>query len=221
MAADYHELTKHSLASVQANRHGLDWPNQPLPFKIYTSLDGLPLPTSFDASPAGALEALAGSVPPDPGVVLDSSLLARLLYYSNGITKLLRGMPFRAAACTGALYHIELYVACQGLPDLEAGVYHYSAHDHALRSLRRGDYRSALMAACADEPRVADAQAVVLFTSTFWRNSWKYQARAYRHSFWDSGTVLANLLAVAAAQRLTASLVLGFADPLVNRLLGV
>jgi nitroreductase len=77
------------------------------------------------------------------------------------------------------------------------------------------------VAACADEPRVADAQAVVLFTSTFWRNSWKYQARAYRHSFWDSGTVLANLLAVAAAQRLTASLVLGFADPLVNRMLGV
>ena len=51
-------------------------------------------------------------------------------------------MPFRAAACTGALYHVELYVVCRDLPDLEAGVYHYAAHDHALRQLRRGDFRA-------------------------------------------------------------------------------
>lgn len=46
-------------------------------------------------------------------------------------------------------------------------------------------------------------------------------ARAYRHSFWDTGTVLANLLAVAAAAELPARLVLGFADALVSALLDV
>jgi hypothetical protein len=25
-----------------------------------------------------------------------------------------------------------------------------------------------------------------------WRNAIKYQAREYRHAFWDSGTILAN-----------------------------
>ena len=30
---------------------------------------------------------------------------------------------------------------CGDLPDLEAGVYHYAAQDHALRQLRRGDLR--------------------------------------------------------------------------------
>src|SRR2546423_15551267 len=57
--------------------------------------------------------------------------------------------------------------------------------------------------------------------STFWRNAWKYQARACRHSFWDNGTILANLLAVAAASAVPATLVLGFADEPVNRLLDV
>jgi hypothetical protein len=34
--------------------------------------------------------------------------------------------------------------------------------------------------------------AAVLYLSA-WRNAWKYQARTYRHCFWDAGTLLANL----------------------------
>ena len=56
-------------------------------------------------------------------------------------------------------------------------------------------------------------------TTTFWRNAWKYQARAYRHAFWDSGTILANLLAVAAANGVPTNVVLGFADAQVNAVL--
>jgi SagB-type dehydrogenase family enzyme len=219
LAATYHDLTKHSPHSVQSNAHYLDWSNQPLPFKIYTSLEAVPLPTQLEPSEGSALEAIASLLEPDPARVLDSALLARLLFYANGITRMLRGMAFRAAACTGALYHIELYVACQDLPDLAAGVYHYGAHDHALRRLRAGDHRSLLVEATGGQ--VSAAQAVLVLTSTFWRNAWKYQARAYRHSFWDSGTVVANLLAVASAQRLPASVVLGFVDSAVNQLLDV
>ena len=47
-------------------------------------------------------------------------------------------MLFRAAACTGALYHIDLYLVCAELQDISAGVYHFSPHDFALRRLRRG-----------------------------------------------------------------------------------
>ena len=35
----YHSLTKHSYESVRRNAHFLDWPNQPLPFKIYRDLE--------------------------------------------------------------------------------------------------------------------------------------------------------------------------------------
>ena len=104
----------------------LEWANQPLPFKIYTSTRSISLPRN---------EA------PSPGK-LDAALLGRLCLYANGVTKTLRfpggEMPFRAAACTGALYHIELYLACGELPgaDVQAGVYHYAAHSHALDRLR-------------------------------------------------------------------------------------
>ena len=34
-ARRYHEATKHSVESLRRERHGLDWPNQPLPWKLY------------------------------------------------------------------------------------------------------------------------------------------------------------------------------------------
>ena len=222
----YHDGTKHSLQSVRASTHILDWANQPIPYKIYSSLAPIPLPREFPPATTAALNAIAASDGiPGTERVPDLTTLARLCLLANGVTKHLPAprdtIAFRAAACTGALFHIELYLVCGDLPDLAAGVYHYGAHDHALRQLRAGDFRAVLAEATGNEPAVAEAPVVVVSTSTFWRNAWKYQARTYRHSFWDDGTVLANLLAVAAAAELPARLVLGFADAPVNRLLDV
>ena len=130
-------------------------------------------------------------------------------------------MPFRAAACTGALYHLELYAICGELPDLAAGVYQYSAREHALRQLRAGDLRGVVRWATGDEPSVTTAPVLFAWTSTFWRNAWKYEARSYRHAFWDMGTVLANLLAVARANDVPARVLLSFADQAVNDVLDV
>ena len=223
---EYHEGTKHSFQSVHSSRHFLDFENQPLPFKIYPGLEPIPLPRGLEPSGVSALDALAAGPAEAEGEHFpDLKLLARLLYYSAGITKRIRyphgEMLFRAASCTGALYHIDLYLVCGDLPDLEAGVYHFGAHDFAFRQLRRGDFRGELVRATADESAVASAPAILICSSTFWRNSWKYQARAYRHCYWDSGTILANLLAMATAHRGPARVVCGFVDDRVNRLLGL
>ena len=77
------------------------------------------------------------------------------------------------------------------------------------------------MEASGGEPAVARAPAVLVFASTFWRNSWKYRDRAYRHCFWDGGTILANCLAAASARDIPARTVMGFADGPVNHLLGL
>ena len=130
-------------------------------------------------------------------------------------------MLFRAAACTGALYHIDLYLVCGDLEGLDAGVYHFSPQDFSLRQLRRGDYHSALLNASGEEPAIAKASCVIINASTFWRNAWKYQARAYRHCYWDNGTILANLLAASAARNISAKVVLGFVDATASQLLAL
>ena len=78
---------------------------------------------------------------------------------------------FRAAACTGALYHVEVYLACGDLEGLPAGLYHFAPHDFALRRLRPGDWRLVLVEATGNEPSAAAAPVILILTSTFWRLS--------------------------------------------------
>ena len=171
-----------------------------------------------------ALSAIAEPVrSPRTETVPDFRDVARIFYFSAGITKR-RAYPggeiyFRAAACTGALYEIELYLVTSQLAGLDSGVYHFNPADMSLRLLRKGDFRGNLAQVTAMEPAVAHAPAIIICTGTYWRNAWKYQARTYRHFGWDNGTLLANMLAVSAASGLPAKIVLGFVDAEVNRLL--
>ncbi|HEY6363990.1 MAG TPA: nitroreductase family protein, partial [Candidatus Binatia bacterium] len=91
----------------------------------------------------------------------------------------------------------------------------------ALRRLRAGDYRNVLAQASGREPAIANAPVIIICASTYWRNAWKYQSRAYRHCYWDNGTILANLLAAAAARRTPARIVTGFIDRAVSQLLSL
>src|SRR6266850_1835776 len=221
----YHNATNHSYASVHNNLHFLDWTNQPLPFKAYTALEPLALPREARQTGVAALSAIAESIRADSSAIPDLEALAHLLYLTAGITRHRKypsgDIHFRAAACTGALYEVELYVVCGDLVDLEAGVYHFSPAEFALRRLRAGDYRSVLIEATASQTSVVHAPLTIICTCTYWRNAWKYQARTYRHFGWDNGTLLANLLAVATALGLPARVVCGFLDASVNRLLDV
>ena len=220
----YHNGTKHPHGPLMDPWHSFDPRKQPLPFKIYTDLDPIPLPNATQPPSTPALSSISAAVPPTAGAAIPGiDAIARILHFSAGITKQIDypwgPMFFRAAACTGALYHIELYLVCGDLPDLEAGVYHYGPHDSALRLLRRGDYRKVLVDATGNEPTVAEAPAIIVFTDVFWRNACKYQAREYRHAFWDCGTILANALAMSSALGLPAQVVAGFVDASVNDLL--
>src|SRR5467141_3769042 len=221
----YHDATKHSYASIRANTHFMDWSNQPFPFKIYPTLEPMRLPAEMHQTGVAALSAIAESVPAVTSAAPDLEAVAQLLYLSAGITRK-RSYPagefyFRAAACTGALYEVELYLVCGDLTNLEAGVYHFAPAEFGLRRLRAGDYRRVLLEATAGEPGIANAPLTIVCTCTYWRNAWKYQDRTYRHFGWDNGTLLANLLAVGTALGLPAKVVCGFVDDTVNALLDV
>jgi SagB-type dehydrogenase family enzyme len=225
IALNYHNATTHSYASVRSNAHSLDFNNQPIPFKIYPTLEPSPLPAEVRQTGVAALSAISEIVPPQTASAPDLEAIAQLLYLSAGITRH-RKYPggeiyFRAAACTGALYEIELYLICGHLPGVEAGVYHFAAAEFGLRKLRTGDHRSVLIESTANETAVAHAPLTIVCTATYWRNAWKYQNRTYRHFGWDNGTLLANLLAVATALGLPAKVVCGFVDDTLNRLLDV
>jgi SagB-type dehydrogenase family enzyme len=245
---DYHESTKHSEISIMTSRHSLDWDNRPIPFKIYTELPSIPLPSEFPLPALDAISAISNIHPKRPnsedtsfittknntnseGINTSKNLslkeLCAILFFSAGITREMKydygTFYMRAASATGALYPIELYVICKYIsPNLKAGVYHFSPADFSLTQIRAGDYRTALAAIAGDHNQdILTSPLTIIFTSYAWRNAWKYQARSYRHWFWDSGVIAANLLATTISMDLDARIIMGFIDDEVNHLLAL
>ena len=127
----------------------------------------------------------------------------------------------RAASATGALYPIEVYLICQNIERLDAGVYHFCPANFTLTQLRKGDFRSILFSATGNNKRIIQSPITIIFTSIAWRNSWKYQTRSYRHWFWDAGVILANFLALCNNNCFSSQIILGYQDKLINELLGL
>lgn len=178
-------------------------------FKRYGQLlPRLSLPRNLPPTTAPAVAVLAGTADVTRRE-LDLRQLSRLLHLSAGVVRTMERSYgthlFRAAGSAGGRFPLELYVAVpEGLP-LPAGVHWYSPLEHALTQV--------------GPPPRAGAPAVIV-TGVPWRTGWRYRERGYRHVYWDAGTMLAQLLALADSAGLTAALYTRFPDAAVAALVG-
>lgn len=220
----YHDQTKHSPLSLRRRQEPLDWSNKPHPFKDYLELPSIPLPAASPDTDLPALHAVTEA--PGDQRALGPEELARVLTLGAGVLreKVYPGgerFHFRTYASAGALYPIEIYLACAGGEWIDPGVYHFHPLEKSLRKIRSGDVRRYLIRATGGRESVALAPVTVLLSGIPWRTTWKYDARGYRHLFWDAGMILANLLALAASGGHAAEAILGFVDRDMNALLGL
>jgi nitroreductase len=203
-ALDYHRLTVHrpdrtSLDDPRLVRgfRPLRWDVKPPQFKTYPGLAAERLPDEID--PHGTVDRPA----------MNRYRLGRLLHLSAGVVRSmpLAGGPmwFRAAGSAGNLSPVEVYVVTGDLPGVAAGVYHYEPVAHALVRLGGAP---------------ADTGPALVLTGVPWRTCWKYRERGFRHLWWDAGTMLAHVLAVAGADGHEARVTLGFVDAEVAALVG-
>jgi hypothetical protein len=217
--------TLHRLTSYEPGREWTDIPDDPrlvrdlepndlarFPwfFKRYADpLPGVELPRELPRTTAPAVAVLAGTA--DVGLAdLDLSQLSRLLHLSAGVVRTTarpNGEPFffRAAGSAGGRFPLELYVAVPEGFDLPAGVHWYDTQGHAL--LQVG-------------PPPREGAPTIVVTGVPWRTGWRYRERGYRHVYWDAGTMLSQLLALADSAGLTARLHTRFPDPAVAELVG-
>ena len=172
-----------------------------------------PLPRELPVTTEAAVAVLAdrAEVTPAP---LDLPNLSRLLYLSAGVVRTMDrdyGIhPFRAAGSAGGRFPLELYVAVPPGGTLPAGVHWYDPLDHALVQV-------------GPAPRhggPAGGGPAVVVTGVPWRTGWRYRERGYRHIYWDAGTMLAQLLALADSAGLPARLYTRFPDAEVAELTG-
>jgi len=220
----YHNGTKHPNGMLLSRFHVYHPSQRPTPYKIYKNAPQINLPIEKNSIGISALDAISTVLDIKDETIYDLHTLSRILYFSAGITKKIKfpdlgQVDFRAASCTGALYHIEIYVVCSDISGLDAGVYHFDPKDMKLNLIRRGDFRGNVLDSTANEPSARQAPIMLVFTDVFARNSIKYQSREYRHAFWDCGTILANTLAITTAHKIPSKIITGFVDLQISQLL--
>jgi SagB-type dehydrogenase family enzyme len=213
---DYHQRSKHGVGRYAPGPGGLDWANQPDPFREYDGAMRLTLPLTADSLSAGYSDVRSGNLPTPRPFDLDS--LAILFELSLGLSAWkaygANRWALRCNPSSGNLHPTESYLLCPQLPRLPAGLHHYLSRDHAL------EHR-----AVVEDSRWTDAFGghgiLIGISSIHWREAWKYGMRAWRYCQHDCGHAIAALAYAAAALGWQTRLDYSVADDVIARLLGL
>ncbi|PCI22408.1 MAG: hypothetical protein COB67_13450, partial [SAR324 cluster bacterium] len=218
---EYHDRTKHQLYKYAQGPDGLDWANQPNPFRIYEGAPKIELPRSFDLAPRNYHALFQNSE-----LATESFNLQRIswfLFHSLSLSAWKQygtnSWPLRVNPSSGNLHPTECYLILpQLLQEQESPVIaHYSALEHALEIRRELDldYWEKLRGSFPEET------FFLALTSISWREAWKYGERAWRYCHIDLGHALSAINVAASGLGWHLSLIEGATTAELSQLLGL
>ena len=211
----YHDRTKHQPERYANGPGGLDWANQPDPFRRFTGAPVLRLPLAGpDDTPPAATLFGAATVTPRPFTLGAVSLFFELSMGLSARKEIATSSWYlRMNPSSGNLHPTEAYAVLPALAGLPggAGVYHYAPLHHAMEQRARWLQ--------VTEPDLAGFH--VGLTSITWREAWKYGERAFRYCQHDVGHALGALRFAAAALGWRVLLLPEWDDEQLARLLGL
>ncbi len=210
----YHQRTKYDPQTIANKSHKLDWNQQPTTTKEYK------LGTRYDLKPYLADSNSLKKTPTEQ----NWRRLSRLLVYSYGLTAKVHiqgssPLYLRTAPSAGGLYPAEVYLLSRGTPLLPAGLYNYQVQSHSLIGFWQEEVWSHLQQACFGHPALEETDLAIATTAIFYRSAWRYEDRAYRRIFLDTGHLLGNVELGAAITGYRPCLIGGFCDRTLNDLL--
>ncbi len=213
IAQHYHERTKYDPDTLAARARELDWSAQPVPYKTYK------IGATYELLPYLQKE------PPADDADWDRwRRLSLLLLSSYGVTARLQttvgdSVYLRAAPSAGGLYPAEVYLVVRGLAFMPPGLYNYQSQTHSLVHFWDETVWPQLQAACFWHRIVEQTQLALVITGVFWRSAWRYEDRAYRRIFLDTGHLIGNLELAGNLADYRPHLIGGFNDRLADELL--
>lgn len=191
-AIDYHRRSKHRLDAYARGPEGLDWDNQPDPFRRFAGCRQIPLPLKARDLNVSYADLFTTDGPrPKP---LSRENIAILCELSMGLSAWkVYGSSRWSLRCnpsSGNLHPTEGYLILPEIDDLAAGVYHYVSHDHGLE--QRCKATSTL------SEQLPSGGFLIGLSSIHWREAWKYGERAFRYCQLDVGHLIAGIRYAAA-----------------------
>ncbi|ARI76221.1 SagB family peptide dehydrogenase [Halobacillus mangrovi] len=218
-----HHLHFHSERVIPPNWE-VDWADAPLPYKIYRDLPSFPLahdiPLSFQNQSfhSGDLDTISYYLWYVYGLsqFSQTALSSEMDHDSIETIQSFRRFP----PSGGALYPNELYLYLK-TEALPKGMYHYDVAHHSLSLLREGNFDSYLAKSLGDTSPMCDCFAVIIITTMFWKNFFKYNNFSYRLQGLDAGALMGQMLEVSKRFGFSTNVHFQFLDEAINHLLGL
>ncbi|XVF63383.1 hypothetical protein PTKIN_Ptkin09bG0083200 [Pterospermum kingtungense] len=223
-ALKYHNQTKHNFTNYARGPRGLDWANQPNPFRRYVSAPLIPLlhfPTddnnqTLDDAPL--YSSLFHSLPPPKPI--SHSTISRLFYDSLALsawkTTGFSTWSLRVNPSSGNLHPTEAYLIAPPIESLSDSpfVAHYAPKEHSL------ELRAKIPSGFFPK-HFPDNSFLIGISSIFWREAWKYGERAFRYCNHDVGHAIGAVAMAAATLGWDVKLLDGFGYKDLEKLMGL
>jgi SagB-type dehydrogenase family enzyme len=240
----YHNQTKHNFNKYARGPHGLDWANQPNPFRRYLSAPLLPpllhLPTQTEpqknSNPNQTQSQTAQQNNPDdpyvpplysslfhslpPPKPISHSTISQFFYDSLALSAWkstgYSTWSLRVNPSSGNLHPTEAYIIAPQIESLSNSpfVAHYAPKEHSMEL--RAEIPSGFFPNFFPENSF-----LVGFSSIFWREAWKYGERAFRYCNHDIGHAIAAVTMAAASLGWDVKLLDGLGNVELKKLLGL
>ncbi|OMO88557.1 Nitroreductase-like protein [Corchorus capsularis] len=225
-ALNYHNQTKHGFSNYARGPRGLDWANQPNPFRRYISAPLIPLlhfpvenqkPNPHDAD-APLYSSLFSSLPPPKPI--SQSTISQLFYDSLALsawkTTGFSTWSLRVNPSSGNLHPTEAYLISPPIHSLSDSpfVAHYAPKEHSL------ELRATIPSWFFDK-FFPQNSFLIGISSIFWREAWKYGERAFRYCNHDVGHAIGAIAMAAATLGWDVKLLDGFGYKDLEKLMGL
>lgn len=236
----YHQRTKHQRRAMAAGPGGLDWANQPDPFRRYEGAPQIRLAWQGFSKEAPA-SSNRSSIAAALSTPLNLASISQLFFESLALSgrKAFAGSSWslRVNPSSGNLHPIEAYLiagplACypgndalqeddllkdDARPVLHSSpaLYHYAPQNHSLELL------ALISGQSWQRLGLARDTLLLAFSSICWRQSWKYGERAFRYCMLDAGHALAAVALAAGCLGWRTMLQDGVSGPDLAALMGL
>lgn len=223
----YHCATKHTVEKLYSSSHYMDWKNQPNPFRFYDGVEKIELPVKNLDDKSSYFDVISRINKNDYTKGLSLNDLSKLLFFSMSISAW-KEIPesgerwsLRVNPSAGNLQPTELHLLSNGIKGLKDGLYHYFVPEHNLE--RRGDESilPSLLSCDGIPEEFSKSSLVIILTTIFWRQAWKYQNRALRYCYHDMGHALGAINFAASALGFNCYASGNFKDEEIKRLLAL
>ncbi|MCW4354460.1 SagB/ThcOx family dehydrogenase [Hoyosella sp. YIM 151337] len=128
----------------------------------------------------------------------------------------------KTSPSAGARSPLELYAHVNRVHGLQPAVYHYASARGGLERIRPPARPATLRRAVGDQPWLAQAPVLLIYTAVLERSRWRFESRrAYRDILLEAGHVSQTVLLTATAMGLGSVTATALCDAVIEQILGV